>query len=68
MDEELVWTMRVRQVEHSIRELVREAIAEDRLDRLRELSFSLHDIEREILDHFQKSESGERATPSFARS
>jgi hypothetical protein len=62
MDNELVWKMELRQVETSIRKLAQRTIDEERFDRLRELSFSLHDIEREILDHFQKNERGKRAT------
>jgi hypothetical protein len=62
MDDEIVWKTELRHLESSIRALVGEAVSENRFDRLQELSFALHDLEREILDHFQRNERGERAT------
>lgn len=65
MDEEMIWKMQLRRVEHSIRELCRKAITAERPDRLAEANLMLHTIEREIIDHFQEHERGEIARKGF---
>jgi hypothetical protein len=61
MDDEIVWKMQHCQMEASIRELYRNAIAECRVDRLKAINLSLQAIEREILEEANLYEEGERA-------
>ena len=65
MDDELIWKMQHRQMEASIRALCEEALAEGRVDRLKEICCSLQAIEREILDAAQLIEQGEKARKPF---
>ena len=65
MDDDLIWRMRHRQMEASLRGLCEEALADGRVDRLQELNRSLQVIEREILDAAQVIEQGEKARKPF---